>query len=103
MKTSPCTRSEARTRLHIADAYLQSASQILDGRATDGAFLNVAAGLAILAGIAASDAICGARLAKIHRGQNHREAEELLRGAAPDGRALANGLARLLVVRQVNN
>jgi hypothetical protein len=62
-------------------------------------YLNVAAGLAILAGIAASDAICGIRLGRLHRGDDHRGAEDLLRTATHDGPKLAANLARLLSLK----
>jgi hypothetical protein len=58
--------------------------------------LNVAAGLAVLAGIAASDSICCTRLGLRHRGDDHRGAAELLRQATPDGAELAATLLRLL-------
>ena len=53
------------------------------------AWSNVTAGLAILADIAASDAICCVRLGRYHRGEDHRRATELLQAATPDGRELA--------------
>jgi len=56
----------------------------------------VAAGLAVLAGIAASDAICARRLGMIHRGDNHRAAAELIRTATPDGAKLAASFQRLI-------
>jgi hypothetical protein len=59
-------------------------------------YLNVAAGLAVLAGIAASDSICCARLRSRHRGDDHRGAADLLRTATPDGANLARVLLRLL-------
>jgi hypothetical protein len=59
-------------------------------------YLNVSAGLAILAGIAASDTICCARLRARHRGDDHRGAADLLRRATPDGTDLAATLLRLL-------
>jgi len=62
-------------------------------------FLNVAAGLAVLAGIAASDAICSRRLGVIHRGDDHRAAAELLRQATPDGDKLAATFLRLIDVK----
>jgi len=58
-------------------------------------YLNVAAGLAVLAGIAGSDAICDARLGRIHRGDDHRAAQDLLQQATPDGKKLAAVLGRL--------
>jgi hypothetical protein len=59
-------------------------------------FSNVTAGLAILAGIAASDAICCVRLGRYHRGDDHWAATELLQTATSDGRDLATRLDRLL-------
>lgn len=56
----------------------------------------VAAGLAVLAGIAASDAICAARLGEIPRGEDHRSAADILRTATPDGAKLATVLRRLV-------
>jgi len=64
-----------------------------------GEYLNVAAGVAVLAGIAASDAICGIRLGRVHCGEDHRGAVDLLRTATPDGAKLATVLGRLLSVK----
>lgn len=94
-RTSPCSRADARMRLRTAEAYLEVAEAVLRER-DRGEYFNVAAGIAILAGIAASDAICGARLGRLHRGDDHHGAEELLRTATPDGPKLATVLARLL-------
>lgn len=54
--TTPRGKREARARLATARAYLEVASVVLDEQSRD-EFLDVAAGLAVLAGIAASDAI----------------------------------------------
>jgi hypothetical protein len=62
-------------------------------------YLNIAAGDAILAGIAASDAICGLTLGRLHRGDDHHGAEDLLREAAQDGPQLATILRRLLTIK----
>lgn len=61
--------------------------------------MNVAVGLAILAGIAASDALCGLRLGYVHRGEDHRAAADLLQQATPDGAKLAADLRRLLSLK----
>jgi len=97
-RTSPCTRDEARARQRTAQAYLEVAGFVLKERGRD-EYLNVAAGLAVLAGIAASDAICGARIGRWHRGDDHRGAQDLLQGATPDGRKLATALGRLLSLK----
>jgi hypothetical protein len=69
------------------------------GEASEAEFSNVAAGLAVLAGIAASDAICCARLKRLHRGNNHRESAELLESATPNGKSLAATFLRLLDIK----
>ncbi len=56
-RTAPCGPVEARSRLRTARAYLEVAALVLDERDRD-EYLNVSAGLSVLAGIAASDSIC---------------------------------------------
>jgi hypothetical protein len=85
---------EARARLRTAEAYLRTAELVLE-EATTQEFSNVAAGTAVLAGIAASDSICCSRLRKLHRGPDHRGAIQLLGEATPDGKALAAILSAL--------
>lgn len=58
-----------------------------------------AATLAVLAGIAASDAVCCAVLGQRSHGQDHRQAVSLLEQVAPDGSELARDLERLLVIK----
>jgi len=94
-RTAQCGIAEARTRLRTARAYLEVAALVLDECDRD-EYLNVSAGLAVLAGIAASDTICCARLRVRHRGDDHRGAADLLRRATPDGAELAAALLRLL-------
>ena len=60
---------------------------------------HVAAALAVLSGIASSDAACCARLKKRSRGQDHREAVDLLKSVHPDGPAMAKDLKRLLNIK----
>ena len=95
-RTVQCRPDEARRRLSTAQAYLNVAGSVLEECSQDDEYLNVAAGLAVLAGIAASDAICGIRLGRLHRGEDHRGAADLLRTATPDGARLATVLGRLL-------
>lgn len=64
---------------------------------------NVAAGNAVLAGIAASDALCCIRLGSRHRGQDHRGATELLQAIRPDGTKLAVDLSTLLAVKDMSH
>lgn len=94
-RTSDCSRTQARTRLRQAEAFVMTADLVL-GDESDIATPGVAAALAVLAGIAASDAACCAKLQKRPRGQGHMEATKLLRTVEPHGPAMANDLARLL-------
>jgi hypothetical protein len=82
-------------RLKTEAAYLDVAELVPTDRQRD-EFFNVAGALAVLAGIAASDALCAIRLGKCHRGDDHRGATQLFESATPDGRDLANRLRRLL-------
>jgi hypothetical protein len=97
-RPAPCGASEARSRLRTAEAFLETADRVLT-ESNRQEFSNVAAGLAVLAGIAASDAICCVRLGGRHRGDDHRGAAELLEQATPDGKKLATSLIRLLGVK----
>lgn len=97
-RTAPCTPDQARVRLATAHAYLAVAAAVLKEKPAS-EYRNVAAGVAILAGIAASDAICGLRLGRVHRGDDHRGAADLIRSATKDGPKLAAQLQRLLTLK----
>jgi hypothetical protein len=97
-RTATAGPREARVRLRTAQAYLEVADVVLDEPRSD-AFLNVAAGLAVLAGVAASDAICARRLGRIYRGDDHRGASELLKQSTADGAKLASVLLRLIDIK----
>ena len=94
-RQSRCGRTEAATRLAQADAYLVAARLVVDDP-TDLANPGVASALAVLAGIAATDAACCARLSVRARGQDHRETTALVSTVAPHGPAMAKDLGRLL-------
>lgn len=94
IRTVDCTIREARQRLSTARAYLEAAELILGDERRE--FSGVAAGNAVLAGIAAADAICGKGLKKCFRGEDHRQAAELLEGAFFDGPISKKALLRLL-------
>lgn len=53
----------------------------------------------MLAGIAAADAACCARLGFVSRGQDHSQAVALVATVRPDGDKLAKDLERLLVIK----
>ena len=90
--------ADARVRFRSSAAHLEVAELVLSER--DRVEMpGVAAALAVLAGIAASDALCAARLGQIHSGDDHRAAAELLRQAAPDGKKLAATFQRLIDIK----
>ena len=91
-REQPCTRDDARTRLADARSMLVVADLVVD----DDTIPGVAAALAVLAGIAASDAACCAVLGSRHRGQNHLDAAKLLETVEPNGPTMAKDLRRLL-------
>jgi len=66
---------QARSRRRIAQTYLDVADLVAD---EDGAAVNVCVGLAVLAGIAAGDAICIVATGERYSGQDHAAAAELL-------------------------
>jgi len=93
-RVTDCDAREARQRLRSARAYLEAAELILSDDREE--FAGVAAGNAVLAGIAAADAICGKGLRKRFRGQDHRQAVDLLETASQDGPRNRKLLLRLL-------
>ena len=94
IRTVRCTIQDARQRLTTARAYLEAAELILADERRE--FSGVAAGNAVLAGITAADAICGKGQKKCFRGEDHRQAAELLEGAYFDGPRCKKALLRLL-------
>ena len=90
-----CDRSDALTRLAQSESFLLAAELIVDDDSDD-ATPSVAASLAVLAGIAASDAACCARLGVRARGRSHTEAVDLLGTVEPRGADMAKDLQRLL-------
>ena len=85
-------------RLDQARAFLDVAKLVGD-QDDDLATPNVAASLAVLAGIAASDAVCCVALGRRPRSQDHRQAIDLLRQIAGVGGAMARDLGRLLAIK----
>jgi len=94
-RTQSCGRPQAATRLAHAHKFLDAADLIATD-IDDEANASVAASLAVLAGIAASDAACCARLGRRSRSQDHHDAERLLAEIVPGGRDAAKDLRRLL-------
>jgi hypothetical protein len=72
-----CTPTEARGRRQQAKAFIDVAEMVLSEPATH-TDPHVAAALAVLAAIAATDAICGLQLGRYSRDQDHDSAAVLL-------------------------
>lgn len=90
-RTQGCTRSDAQIRLAQAEKFIEVAELVLEDESS-ATYAGVAASLAVLSGIAASDAACCARLRKSSRGQAHMEAVALLGTVVPDGPEMAKDL-----------
>jgi hypothetical protein len=75
-RTQPCDNREAEAKLRRAEQFMEVATLTLDE--PDPEWASAAAALAVLAGIAASDAACCKALGLRSRGQDHHDAEALL-------------------------
>lgn len=75
VQTRSAQLGEGRGRRQVAEKYLEVAS-LIDSE--DGAAINVCVGVAVLAGIAAADAICAAALGERYSGADHEVAVEVL-------------------------
>lgn len=96
-RQSPCGPTEAARKARVARAYLDVAGQATRQEGDEAR--NVAAGNAVLAAIAASDALTCLRLGRHSRGQGHQEATALLGAVRPDGPRLAKDLATVLGIK----
>ncbi|MDR2566315.1 MAG: hypothetical protein LBC97_09745 [Bifidobacteriaceae bacterium] len=75
-RTSAGGSAQGRRRLSIAEQYLALA-EMLEDDPSDGA-VNACIGNCVLAGIAAADAICYARLGERYSGPDHDQAADFL-------------------------
>jgi len=94
-RTQQCSEAQARLRLEHARKFLDVA-ELVAGDANDVDYASASAALAVLAGIAASDAACCKALGRRSRAQDHRQAQDLLGQVAPGGANAAGALRRLL-------
>ena len=92
---TPCPPAQAHGRRGQARAFLDVADIVLSEPATQ-TETHVAAALAVLAAIAAADAICGLHLGRYSRGQDHDQAVALLETIDLDDRTLVAELRRVL-------
>lgn len=93
-RTQPCGSREAQAKLRRAEQFMEVATLIKDEPDPDWA--SASAALAVLAGIAASDAACCKALGRRSRGQDHHDAEGLLELIEPGGKSAANAMRRLI-------
>jgi len=98
IRSQPCSKTEARTRLRHARSFLEVARLVAE-EGEDLDYSSPAAALAVLAGIAAADAACCTALGRRARGQDHREAAALVDKVAPGGTKAAKSLGRLLSLK----
>lgn len=94
-RTQACSAADAAARLRHASKFLEVA-ELVAGEGEDIEYSSPATALAVLAGIAASDAACCKALGRRSRGQEHRAAVALLEKVPPGGKGAANSLNRLL-------
>ncbi len=97
-RTTPCNREQAGQRLRQAEAFLGWARAALADEG-DEVNLGVATSLAVLAGVAATDALCGNSLGYYSRGQNHAEAADLVPSIEPGGADLASTFRQLVACK----
>lgn len=97
LTTRPADREEGRARSRIAVKYLEVA-ELVDSE--DGTAVNVCVGLAVLAGIAAGDAICIAATGERHAGADHAAAADLLGRV---DRAAGRHLRRLIAYKPASH
>ena len=99
-RANACGPDEARTRLVSARAFV-SVAELVYAEPDDPVLplRGVAAALAVLGGIAASDAICCMRLGQVSRGDDHEQAVSILETAMPEGPRVKNDLIRLLGIK----
>lgn len=93
-RTQICGTSQARTRLAQGRKFLEAAQLVATEDVDES--LSVAAALAVLAGIAASDAACCKALGRRSRGGDHRDAAALLAEIHLGGETAARALLALI-------
>lgn len=97
-RTQNCGEADGQVRLDQARAFLEVA-ELVGTEDDELATPSVATALAVLAGIAAADAACCAVLGRRARGQDHRQAVDLVAQVAYGGEAMSRDLRRLLAVK----
>jgi hypothetical protein len=97
-RTQACSDADAATRLRHARKFFEVA-ELVAGEGEQIEYASQAAALAVLAGIAASDAACCKSLGRRSRGQDHRAAITLVEQVTPGGKRAARSVNRLLSLK----
>lgn len=93
-RTRPCTRADAKRRAQEATEFLAAVDVLADG---DRQFTgDVVVSNAVLAAIAAADALCGVHLGVMSASENHADASTLL---GKHDRKLGIDLGRVLALK----
>lgn len=98
-RTADCSKADARVRLQRSRKFLEIADLVAEPDEAGSDYANVAASLAVLAGIAASDAATCHALGTRSRSDDHRDASDLLKRVMPGGDEAAKDLVKLLDVK----
>ena len=95
------TRADALTRAKHARGFVSAAEIITEfsDEIGDEAVSTVVSSLAVLAGIAAADAICGVTLKQRSSSDDHAEAVRMLATISPRGKDYARDLRRLVAAK----
>jgi hypothetical protein len=94
-----CGTVEVRQRLAQARSFLEVAELTADVDDPNLEYGSVAASVAVLAGIAASDAACCQVLGRRSRSDDHHDAEALLVEVTPGGKRAAGQLRKLITLK----
>ena len=97
-RTRAATPADAKVLVARATALLTAAELLLEDR-EDPAAQSASAAVSVIAGIAASDALCALALGERSRGQDHRAAVGLLAAVVGTDSPLLPMLSRLLDVK----
>lgn len=95
-RTQACGEPQARQRLGHARSFLEVAELAAYVSDPSLEYGSVAASVAILAGIAATDSACCQEFGKRSRSENHHDAEALLEQITPGGKRAASQLRQLI-------
>lgn len=94
-RSQRCSPQDARNRRRHAAKFLEVAEIAAGEHEQDPEYASVAVSLAVLAGIAAADAVCCRALGERSRSQDHHDAEDFLRRVS-GGEDAAKDLHKLL-------